>query len=494
MYFVTVINRKESMCSVYDSKTDKVMRIKLETLVEILKRDNDCVENIKLNDSGDKLCGKTDDINKIYYTGKRCGVAVKKITDTNGVIIRYKFVFNDGTIAEYGTIKSMDIVSRYSIQNLDIIDGLLSDEKYKLYTEVDKNSEVKKEYSDEEIEYYMNIGYNYNIITDKHIYHLRLNDLSKRVMNELESNLGYKVTVSIIDESPVMYSVNEFEVLKDKVGRKYLHYSGSETDGSKIHIPINVVSYYRMFENSKIIKTTKIPNTVIDIESAFHNCDELSEFPIIPNKVFNCAHAFDGCTSLNGKVDIPESVITCSAMLKQCIMIKEPMNIPNGVTNCNSMYAGCISLRHAGLIPDSAVFCNNMYDECINLIEAPAIPYGVKECNSMFEECIKLHKTYTIPKTVEQCSRMFYNCKELCEAPKLSDGMKQAVSMFYGCIKLKECPNIPNGTVDCASMFSGCISIIEATEIPDSVIDCGSMYADCVALEEPAVIPYGVIV
>lgn len=182
------------------------------------------------------------------------------------------------------------------------------------------------------------------------------------------------------------YDTREFEL------DGYLHYIGTEPDGSKI----------------------KIPDGVKKCNGMFADCKFLIKAPAIPDGVKDCTVMFKGCTSLIIAPEIPDSVKDCRFMFYNCESLTTPPVIPNGVENCDSMFSGCESLKKAPIIPNSVKDCDMMFLGCHLLTKASEIPNGVKFCSYMFADCVSLTKAPVIPDSVIK------NCKD---------------TMFDGCSK-----------------------------------------------------------
>ncbi len=147
---------------------------------------------------------------------------------------------------------------------------------------------------------------------------------------------------------------------------KHLRYTGTETDGAKIHIPEGIADCSFMFRDANI--TTP---------------------PIIP-----------------------EGVGICKKMFEECVYLEKAPRIPEGVTDCSNMFEWCIRLNETPIIPRSAINCNEMFWDCRSLEKAPVIPQGVTSCERMFMGCEGLEIPPEIPDSVTNCSGMFAGCSE----------------------------------------------------------------------------------
>ena len=124
----------------------------------------------------------------------------------------------------------------------------------------------------------------------------------------------------------------------------YLHYIGSETDGTKIHIPEGIV----------------------DCGYMFYNCKKLKTAPTIPNGVKICKSMFSLCQNLKTASEIPGSVTDCNSMFFKCENLEIAPEIPNGVENCDFMFFKCEKLKTYAEHPRKATTFE-MYKGCVSL-------------------------------------------------------------------------------------------------------------------------------
>lgn len=151
------------------------------------------------------------------------------------------------------------------------------------------------------------------------------------------------------------YNDAEFKVVtigeSENKDNTELRYIGTETDGSKIHIPDGLNSCAGMFWNRTSIKTApEIPNSVRSCLCMFSGCKVLETAPVIPDGVETCYRMFSACESLTTVPIIPKSVKNCEGMFIRCKSLETAPVIPKSVTCCYKMFDGCSNeIQKAGL-------------------------------------------------------------------------------------------------------------------------------------------------
>lgn len=178
------------------------------------------------------------------------------------------------------------------------------------------------------------------------------------------------------------YDPNEFELQKIKVptdmqgesmnhsGEMYiLRYIGSETDGSKIHIPEGINSIDLMFTNSKIKSAPKIPMGVESMFAAFASCHNLQTADIIiPPTVKSGEFMFTDCKKLQtGPSVVPGTIDNANYMFAGCGELQNTPKLGRGIQQGEYMFACCKSLTREPRVPRSMVEYKNMTIDCAGI-------------------------------------------------------------------------------------------------------------------------------
>ncbi len=242
----------------------------------------------------------------------------------------------------------------------------------------------------------------------------------------------------------------------DNTGPIFLHYIGTEKDGSKIHVPEGL-------KNADFL---------------FAACDTLVTAPELPEGIESCVQTFESCGSLKKPSAIPKGVKNCGGMFWNCESLEEASVIPEGVEQCDLMFRGCEALETAPSVPKGVRNCSEMFRNCRNLRTVSELSDGIEDCFAMFAGCNHLKSAPEIPDTVKNCNYMFAGCEALEMVPKQSINAIYCESMFEDCMFLKNVPSL-NGVEVCDRMFADCNSIQDAPVIPESVKTCKGMFHGC---------------
>ena len=159
---------------------------------------------------------------------------------------------------------------------------------------------------------------------------------------------------------------------------------------------------------------SKIPDSVMDLNYAFSNCEKLNTVPILGKNIENIKNAFryTGITEFNEK--IPNSVTDMTNTFLGCIALANAPEIPNSVTNLTSTFKGCTALTTASEIPNSVTNMTETFMNCTALTTAPEIPNSVTNMQSTFMGCTLLAKGPSlIPESVTNMFQTFNSCSNL---------------------------------------------------------------------------------
>jgi len=265
------------------------------------------------------------------------------------------------------------------------------------------------------------------------------------------------------------------EAFVDEWGVKY------SKDGRKLlEAPGELSGVYSVNEGTRII-----------CDSAFGNCDSLSEI-VIPSSVTSIGDsAFYGCYSLS-EIVIPSSVTSIGdGAFSSCDSLSEIV-IPSSVTNVgNGAFSFCSSLSEI-VIPSSLTSIGKgVFSGCSSLSEI-VIPSSVTSIgDSAFSGCDSLSEI-VIPSSVTSIGKgVFCGCRSLFEIVIPSSVTSIGDSAFSGCDSLSEIV-IPSSVTSIGDhAFFCCRSLFEIV-IPSSVTSIGdSAFSGCDSLSE-IVIPSSV--
>ena len=246
------------------------------------------------------------------------------------------------------------------------------------------------------------------------------------------------------------------EAFVDEWGVKY------SKDGRKLlEAPGELSGVYSVNEGTRII-----------CDSAFGNCDSLSEI-VIPSSVTSIGDsAFYGCYSLS-EIVIPSSVTSIGdGAFSSCDSLSEIV-IPSSVTNVGyGAFSFCSSLSEI-VIPSSVTSIGKgVFSGCSSLSEI-VIPSSVTSIgDSAFSGCDSLSEI-VIPSSVTSIGKgVFCGCRSLFEIVIPSSVTSIGDSAFSGCDSLSEIV-IPSSVTSIGDhAFFSCRSLFEIV-IPSSVTSIG---------------------
>ena len=209
----------------------------------------------------------------------------------------------------------------------------------------------------------------------------------------VDSSTARSEFVDMMDENGMMhhsstlgnfvYDPSEFEVQRVDVPKQVdnnglaedmkhdgymyvLRYIGTETDGSKIHVPEGLKDMSLTFNGTNIKSAPKIPSSVEFMYGAFASCHQLETADIlIPPSVKSGEFAFADCVNLK----------------------KGPSVIPGTIDNANYMFANCASLENTPKIGRGVKQGERMFMGCEKLTKEPNISSSMTEYKDMTRGC-----------------------------------------------------------------------------------------------------------
>lgn len=209
----------------------------------------------------------------------------------------------------------------------------------------------------------------------------------------VESSTARSEFVDMMDENGMMhhsstlgdfvYDPAEFEVQRVEVPKQVdnhgltedmkhdgymyvLRYIGTETDGSKIHVPEGLKDMSLTFNGTDIKSTPKIPSSVEFMYGSFASCHQLETADmLIPPSVKSSEFAFADCVNLK----------------------KGPSVIPGTIDNANYMFANCSSLENTPKIGKGVKQGERMFMGCEKLTKEPNVPSSMTEYKDMTRGC-----------------------------------------------------------------------------------------------------------
>jgi hypothetical protein len=238
-----------------------------------------------------------------------------------------------------------------------------------------------------------------------------------------------------------------------------------------------------------------VPDTVTNIgDSAFADCDRLTDI-MIPNSVNYIGYsAFDNCTAL-ASITIPNSVVSLGeSALSNCAGLTSIV-LPESITNLDwSVFAGCTGLKNLTVNPLSPVYSasdgvlfNKSQDTLLIYPPGRAGAYFVPSsathvANSAFNDCLGL-TSIVIPDTLRSIGdAAFQGCRGLGSIVIPNSVTNLGISIFSYCTGLTNIifPNTLSNLPD--DTFAGCTGLTSVM-IPPSVTTLGDgAFSDCTSL------------
>lgn len=292
-------------------------------------------------------------------------------------------------------------------------------------------------------------------------------------------------TPNEVDWDSVPYADElDFEVKDVDGGVKIYNYLGSDTvikvpetiDGKKVVVISNLQENEyggldpiagnddSVFANATHVK---LPDSVSDITSAFHNNKSLVSVNIPSSLTTLSGYAFNG-SSLSS-IEIPNTVTEIGdGAFGWCASLKS-IDIPKTVTEIGN-WAFAESGLESLTVPDGVkVFVDQTIQGCADLKEVH-LPKGIRatEIDMAFGEDIRKISFIDL----ERCSSLT-NTDFLKNVKPLADDNGALIVNFIGCSGLTSV-TFPDG-VQVVDSFSGCENLTEIT-IPNSVTNVGVKY------------------
>lgn len=250
-----------------------------------------------------------------------------------------------------------------------------------------------------------------------------------------------------------------------------------------------------------LVKTPRLPDTVIDMTETFKNCSSLISVTNIPTSLINMQCTFQNCTSLenfDGKT-IPNTVMSMDRTFRGCTSLTSFNKLPDGLMFANEVFNGCTSLKTAPMLSEKLVYAPKMFKDCLALTDVSnvIIPNRVKNIEGMFEGCTSLTTAPDMSNAtkLEEIGYLFY----LCENLKTYHGSTDADGdfsnyylptsildmqyTFFCCDLMVIAPDIPNSVTSMKGTFSGCKSLTTAPLLHEGITNLGSTFLGCTSLK-----------
>lgn len=186
--------------------------------------------------------------------------------------------------------------------------------------------------------------------------------------------------------------------------------NSSETEFKK------VTNLYETFaEISEMLESPKLPNTILEMEWTFWNCQNLKKMPTIPYGVENLHGTFDNCINLENIIELPNSITNMETTFAHCKKIVNVPMLPNSVINMNRTFYDCANLSNISNIPNNVTNMFKTFGRCTSLeYFSCIIPNSVETMKYCFYGCSSLKAFQSaIPESVTKLDRMFYECFNL---------------------------------------------------------------------------------
>lgn len=236
------------------------------------------------------------------------------------------------------------------------------------------------------------------------------------------------------------------------------------------------VNMYRMFANCVLYNPSQpinIPNSVIDMDFAFENCQEFNQPVNISSGVNRLTRTFFNCFKFNQPVNIPDSVTTMGYTFERCAAFNSPVTIPNSVTNMHSCFT-VSDFNQDIIIPDNVTdlsycFMQSQFDSNI------VIGNNVENMASCFEAS-SFNRPISFPESVTDISQIFYNCHSFNQPITIGGGVVSLYTPFAHTV-LNSTVILNDGLISIAGLFQMCNTFNQPINIPDSVTNMHNCFA-----------------
>ena len=349
----------------------------------------------------------------------------------------------------------------------------------------------------------------------------------------VEGHGGLYRTVSLRGLSGAFYAEDLLDGLPydkcDDFTVKYLHYIGSETDGSKIKIPDGIKSCLGMFAGTDIESVPAIPDSVVYITDMYLGCKNLKQIAALHNRFkdepYHCVShgAYSQCNNIESIViprDCDSHFIPYTHSFSDIAAKYEGESENKNNMRCHSSNVGAFAYDPNEFIPlsDGVRYIGTETDG-----SKIKVPKGILNANHMFAGC-ELTSCPAVPKSVwSECKETMFEETNLSSDEinwafdnrdkflSLSDGDVIHSGKFgtfvYNPNEFKVLYNgvhyigtetdgskikIPDGIVDTTRMFKNNKSLVTPPVIPASVKICDYMFENCSSLKQLPVIPESV--
>ena len=150
----------------------------------------------------------------------------------------------------------------------------------------------------------------------------------------------------------------------DENGDEFFHYSGSETDGRRIRVPLGLTNAMGLFAGTDITIMPELPETVRVIDYCFAGCKDLRIVDAqLPSRLKSADSAWTYCVSIVNPPVLPDTLESCNYGFDGCALLESMANFPSKLMHAEYMYANCPNLKNRKPIPDSVLNKDNI---CFN--------------------------------------------------------------------------------------------------------------------------------